>query len=237
MNRGEYRKHAVDRYENIVGSGRTHERYFPPAVSFLRRKVQFDVMLDLGCGDGRFLEFVLRGVPGVKVLGIDLSEVSVETTLKNLQKKFKDREIETFAGDAGDIQKWSKLIKAHIGGKRLAISMWFLVHEISRRNPANVIAFLKETHRLFPAAPIVICELVRQSAALLTEHRRHLLMPEYLLFHDISLQGVLSWQEYRHILSSIPYDLAMERVFDEIPTREGSKEPATFVWCLTPKGK
>ncbi len=234
QNAGQYQKQPVDRLENIIGSGRTHERYFPPAISYLRRKAKFDIIADIGCGDGRFLEFVLKGVPAVEAVGIDLSEVSVKTTLENLRKKFPDRKINTFASDASDIQKWSKTLAGFVQNRRLAISMWFLLHEISQRNPDTVATFLNQVHKLFPQAPLVICELVRQEASTLAQYRKDILMPEYLLFHDISDQGVLSWKEYQNILKNIPYELALERTFDEIG-EEGRKEPATFVWCLTPR--
>lgn len=235
LNAGPYQKQEVDRLENIMGSGRTHERYFPPAISFLRRRVQFDLIADIGCGDGRFLDFVLKGVPAVKAVGIDLSEVSVNTTRENLRKKYPDREIKTFAADASDIQKWSEPLLKIAKTDRLVISMWFLLHEISGRNPETVIRFLTRVHELFPVTPLVICELVCQEAKLLTRHRKELVMPEYLLFHDLSEQGVLSWKEYREILKAIPYQLASERTFDEIGDEGLEKEPATFVWCLTPK--
>jgi len=235
LNPGPYQKQEVDRLENIIGSGRTHERYFPPAISFLRRRVKFDRIADIGCGDGRFLDFVLRGVPGVKAVGIDLSEVSVNTTRENLRKKYPDREIETFSSDASDIQKWSEPLLRLTKNERLVISMWFLLHEISHRDPEIVIRFLNRVHQLFPSAPLVICELVRQEAHLLSRHRKELVMPEYLLFHDLSEQGVLSWKEYQHILKQIPYQLASERTFDEIGDESSVKEPATFVWCLVPK--
>lgn len=233
-NAGPYRKQEVDRLENIIGSGRTHERYFPPAVSFLKRKVQFEIIADIGCGDGRFLDFVLKGIPGVGAVGIDLSEVSVRAAKENLSKKYPDRDISTLAADASHVKKWSEPLIKKVGANKLAISMWFLLHEISRREPQNVIQFLREVHKLFPSTPLVVGELVRQSPELLAKHRNELVMPEYLLFHDISEQGVLSWAEYKKILESVPYRLANERVFDEIGDDQ-AKEPATFVWCLLPE--
>ncbi len=234
QNAGPYQKQEVDRLENIIGSGRTHERYFPPAVSFLRRKVKFKTITDIGCGDGRFLEFVLKGVPGVDAVGIDLSEVSVKATRENLQKKFPDRKISTFAADGANVSEWSTKLLKFAKSEDLVLSMWFLLHEISRRDPQNVKNFLLKVHELFPKTPLVICELVRQDTELLVRHRKELIMPEYVLFHDISEQGVLSWPEYQKILKEIPYQLAAERLFDEIG-EPGAKEPATFVWCLTPK--
>ena len=61
-------------------------------------------------------------------------------------------------------------------------------------------------------------------------------MPEFLFFHEISGQGVLSWQEYREILEEVPYDLSAEKVFD-ILKHNGEDIPSGFVWYLTPRRK
>ena len=235
QNSGPYQKQSVDRLENIIGSGKTHERYFPPAVSFLKRKIRFEILADIGCGDGHFLSQVLKGVPKVKAAGIDLSEISVTSTRENLRRKYPQAEIVTFCADASDIPSWSQPLLQFVQSRSLVISMWFLLHEISHRDPENVVRFLTEVHRRFPKSSLIVGELVRQRAELLARHRKELLMPEYLLFHDLSEQGVLSWQEYQGILKKIPYELAAERVFDEISDGQGPKEPATFVWCLSPK--
>ncbi|MDD5670998.1 MAG: hypothetical protein PHN49_05105, partial [Candidatus Omnitrophica bacterium] len=132
-------------------------------------------------------------------------------------------------------EKWSAYVLKNAPSEKVVISMWFLLHEISRRDPKNVIEFLTRVHELFPKTPLVVCELVRQSAEVLTRFRKEMIMPEYLLFHDMSEQGVLSWQEYQMILKKVPYKLLSQRLFDEIGERPGAKEPATFVWCLGPK--
>lgn len=225
----------VDRLENILGSGRTHERYFPTAISYIRRKLKPQWIVDIGCGDGKFLGFVLQDIPEIKSIGIDLSEVSVQTTQKNLKQRFPGRTIHAFDCNGADVSTWSQKVKSFVNEESLTISMWFLLHEISERDPSRVIRFLTEVHRLFPRTPLAVCELVRQSAELLAQNRQTLVMPEYLLFHDISGQGVLSWTEYQTILKQIPYDLVMQRTFDEIGSELETPEPATFVWVLVPR--
>lgn len=225
----------VDRLENILGSGRTHERYFPAAISHIRRKLKPQWIVDIGCGDGKFLNFVMEDVPRINAIGIDISEVSVQTTQKHLKTQFPGREIHTFACNGGDVPVWSKKVQALAGHESLVISMWFLLHEISKRDPDRVAAFLTDVHRLFPLTPIVVCELVRQRTEALAQNRQTLVMPEYLLFHDISGQGVLSWSEYQTILKLLPYDLVMQRTFDDIGSEVDALEPATFVWVLAPR--
>ena len=48
-------------------------------------------------------------------------------------------------------------------------------------------------------------------------------MPEYLLFHDFSGQGVLSFSEYQDILSQTGYSLKKEWLFDKIMEKPKSE--------------
>ncbi len=225
----------VERLENVVGSGITHLRYFPPAVSFLKRKAVFDTLVDVGCGDGQFLLTFLKEVSGKKLVGVDLSELSTDTTYKNLRAQYPELEIATVCCDALDVKNWSGKVLRFANGGKVAISMWFLLHEISKNQPAVLKEFFRQIRTIFPAAPIVIGEVVRQSEDILISNNVRSLLPEYLFFHEMSGQGILSWQEYREVLNCIAYDLVVEKLFDEAPDKEGKKIPSTFVWCLTPK--
>jgi SAM-dependent methyltransferase len=224
----------VDRFENILGSGRTHERYFPSLLSFIRRRIPCDTLVDVGCGDGQFLEHAMRALPATQAVGIDLSPVSVTATQARLQTTFPGRASLTAVANATDIASWSEAV-ARIGqSSQLVISMWFVLHEISHRDPHLVEQFLIQVHRRYPTAHLVVGELVRNDAALLARRRKDSIMPEYLLFHDLSGQGPLTWREYRSVLAGIPYRLAFEQRFDELESPGSEKEPATFVWLLSP---
>lgn len=224
----------VERLENVIGSGQTHQRYFPPAISFLKRKVSFEVVADVGCGDGHFLLAFLAMVPGKKVVGIDISKISTEVTYQNLRAKYPNQEICVVCSDALDVEKWSGPVLKMAETGEIVISMWFLLHEISKNKPGNVIQFLKQVYRLFPNSHIIIGEVVRQSDDMLSKHSNASIMPEYLFFHEMSDQGVLSWEEYQHILNNIPYELLFDRLFDET-VDDANKTPGAFVWCLKPK--
>ena len=117
----------------------------------------------------------------------------------------------------------------------LSLSMWFLIHEISTGDPQRAIRFLCDIHRQFPNAPLIICEIVRLHESILSQNRNKTIMPEYLFFHDISGQGVLSWEMYQEVLRQIPYELQFERRFDELAAENKEQEPSAFIWCLNPK--
>ena len=228
-------KHNVDRLENVIGSGKTHQRYFPYAVSFLKKKVEFDVIADLGCGDGFFLASVLKNIPGKKAVGIDVSEIATQTTSQNLKNKYADQMIGVICSDAGNIDQWAKELNRLANQGKMVISMWFLLHEISNKDGGKIVKFLSKIYDFFPKTSLIICEIVRHHEKLLAKFKKESIMPEYLFFHDLSGQGVLSWSEYREILNNIPYQLASERLFDEIADENGRQEPSSFIWCLNPK--
>jgi len=224
----------VEKLENVIGSGITHQRYFPPVISFLRRKIDFEVIVDIGCGDGQFLSAFSKAIPGKVVMGIDISRVSTETAYTNLREQFPDQEITVVCSDALDVQKWGVEVLRVAGNRKVALSMWFLLHEISGSKPGNLIRYFRQVHDLFPSAPIVIGELVCQGDDILSQNNMKSLMPEYLFFHDMSGQGILLWDEYHEVLDNIPYELVFERLFDEVPDSNGKSVPSTFVWGLMP---
>jgi SAM-dependent methyltransferase len=229
------RSERVERLENVIGSGITHQRYFPPAISFLKRKATFEVIVDVGCGDGHFLSAVLRSIPDKKVVGIDISNVSTEAAYKNLVDQYPEQDVKMVCSDACDVEKWSGAIGCVGGTEKVVICLWFLLHEVSRNRPGNIIEFLNKVHEQFSDSLIVIGEVVRQSDAILSKNSRSSIMPEYLFFHELSGQGILSWDQYQEILDNVPYELVFERLFDEVLDDEGNRVPSAFVWCLTPE--
>jgi hypothetical protein len=225
----------VERLENVIGSGITHLRYFPPAVSFLKRKTKFDILIDIGCGDGHFLSTVLKEVVGKKIVAIDMSEISTERTKSNLLEEYPDLDLTTYCCDGANVQEWSKLVPEDTDTSQIAISMWFLLQEISKSNPNAVIEFLNKVRINFPKSPIIIGEMVRQSDEILQKNNHRSLIPEYLFFHEMSKQGVLPWEDYLDIIKKVGYEIVVEKLFDEVPDVKGKLIPSTFVWCLIPK--
>ena len=57
-------------------------------------------------------------------------------------------------------------------------------------------------------------------------------MPEYLFFHKVSGQGILSWKDYKSLLVDCPYSLEYEWKFDD---ENSFKIPSAFVWVLKPR--
>jgi SAM-dependent methyltransferase len=222
---------SVDRLENVIGSGLTHQRYFVPALSHLRRRLRFEVVVDLGCGGGHFLRELVKAIPGTAVVGVDLSPVSLRAAEESLGS---ESDVTTVCADAFDVDEWSIPAHAAAGNRAVAITMWFLVHEVSRGDVDRVVRFFERIHASFPHAPIVLGELVRLPESVLAHHHQVSVMPEYLFFHELSGQGILSWEEYEQVLQRIPYTRSFEKTFDDLKDDHGRYLPSAFVWGLTP---
>ena len=69
----------VDRNENILGSGLTHLRYFYQPLNYCNMNIDFDTLIDLGCGNGHFINLALSSKNDLKIVGIDLSADSVRS--------------------------------------------------------------------------------------------------------------------------------------------------------------
>ena len=223
---------SVDRDENIIGSGKTHMRYFPPVISYLARNNSYDVAVDVGCGNGHFLDLMSSYFQNIDLIGFDISKVSVASA-KKIKKNRNKSKINIFKEDASKVSKWSPKIKKMIKNKRAIIFFWFLLHEISENKSSVIVNYLKKIKQNFPNSTIVICELTRQSINIFKKNSEQSLMPEYLLFHDFSNQGILSFFDYKEILRKTGYKIKKEWLFDQNSASESEKaEPSTFVWVL-----
>ena len=96
-------------YENILGSGLTHLRYFYQPLNYCNLKINYDTLIDLGCGNGHFINLALD-YKNLKIVEIDLSSDSVQTCKKNIKKHVK-KKLKVFKCDISKISKWKKEIQ------------------------------------------------------------------------------------------------------------------------------
>jgi len=225
-----------DRLENVIGSGQTNGRKFFPKALEMLKKLDLGLIADIGCGDGNFLSRVMELFPEVRVIASDISKTSVDFTLANLKKRFPRTKIEPVLTDAANVDYWASVLAEQ--AKRVkgeaVVSMWYLIHEISKGSDDYIAEFIANINRKCPQAHIIIGEIVAIPPNVLTMNRYDSIMPEFLFFHDISGQGVLSWDQYQRILKKIPYKLMNEALFDIVKAR-GAEIPTGFVWHLQPK--
>lgn len=226
---------SVNRLRNVRGSGQLHtKKFFPAALGFFS-DFPPTAVIDVGCGDGRFLEHARQRWPNLPIFGVDLSETAVETTKDRLGSPTAFEQI-AVASNGRDVKLWSQAAPENVRkSPRLIISLWFVAHEFSNGSAETIQTFFSVLHQTFPQAQIVLGEINKISPEILAEDHDLSIMPEFLLFHELSGQGVLSWGMWQNILESIPYDLKAECRFDEVRPSSGEMIPASFLWLLHPK--
>lgn len=225
---------SVNRLRNVRGSGQLHgKKFFPVALSLLDFTPP-TAFVDLGCGDGCFLEHVRRKWSNVRVFGVDLSDDAVEATKRRFREaRFSD--LTATASDAFDVRRWAASIPDQLRtSPSIVISIWFVAHEFSGGNSERIVRFFSDLNTAFPGAQIILGEINNISSEVLADNHSLSIMPEYLLFHELSGQGVLRWDDWQDILEKIPYQLKAETKFDCVRTRSGVEIPASFVWLLEP---
>ena len=225
----------VDRMRNVIGSGSIHSRkFFRPALDMLR-PLRFGFIADIGCGDGQFLLSCLKDFPDAALLGVDLSSVAVDATTVRIREATGDAASMGFQCNGADVAKWSRHVPRRLNdGAQVLISLWFLMHEISRGETQTVIEHFKALREHCPDATVLMGELVHLPTDILADNRSESIMPELLLIHDLSRQGLLSWKAWQHVAREIPYSVKAERQFDPIRASSGQILPSSFVWCLIP---
>ena len=227
---GSDRISECNRRLNVAGSGSIHRKKFFPTATAWVSETPFDMIVDLGCGDGAFLEMTLDQDSKRVGVCVDLSSIAVDETISRLQ----GRPVQGVISDAFDIDIWSRGIDP---SKRCLISLWFVLHEFCHNGVEQAVEFLHKIRNRLPRAELIIGEIVALPSHLLTRHRSDSIMPEFLLFHKLSGQNVLSWQELTAIERRSTYRTLHHAVFDVIGDVASPDEetPSAAIWHLTPE--
>jgi hypothetical protein len=223
---------TVERGENVVGSGALHAKKFFPAALRQLELLQPKAIIDIGCGDGTFLEYAHSYIPNAQLAVIDYSQVAVDATTKRFSEYGVDLAA-AITSDGSLVDHWAaQLPTSFTTASPVVFTIWFVAHEFSQRSETVLIEFFKKMNTTFPRADIILGEIVNLPSTVLAENARTSIMPEYLFFHRLSGQGVMSWDAWQRILAQTPYSLAAEVRFDEVSTQNGQSLPSSFVWHL-----
>jgi len=223
----------VNRATNILGSGSLHLRkYFIPSLDLLPVK-NFHSLIDLGCGNGAFLHAAMEHLHGIKtVVGIDLAEEAITSAIATLKSVLPDVPIKGIVADASRVQPWAEQIPRPDG--RELISSWFVIHEFSNGIASDVVGFFEDVRRHRPRAEILVGEIVKADPNVLATSPSTSIMPEFLLFHALSGQSPLTWEQWQEVKKNIPYKINADKIFDPIVLPNGLEVPASFIWHLVP---
>ena len=221
-----------DRVENVLGSGLTNgKKFFPSAIDQIKDK-KFDVIIDIACGNGEFIRKCSTVFPDTNYLAIDLSSKALKETKSIMLKRKKKLKIKYLKCDGLNVSVWSKYVKKtfNTDNKKILISMWYFIHEISQKKNYKVINFLNKILKLFPKSEIIIGEILNIEPNILFGGKDISIMPEFTFFHEISGQTILSKKDYEKIEKSIKFKTQKKIYFDYID--KSKAHPSAFVWHL-----
>lgn len=158
----------------------------PYAVEVLRT-IDFHHVVDLGCGNARFLIGAAQDF-GVTGVGVDLSPEACEDAAAMIEAAGLTGKVVVRCGDAGDLDAIPELADAD-----LAVAH-FLLHEIFEHGREALVGYLTKLGRIMPAGAHMLVAEVQPASGAHDERWR----PEFTLLHAIMRQELLDadgWHE------------------------------------------
>jgi hypothetical protein len=142
------------------------------------------------------------------------------------------RRVPVVVADGADVAEWVGAVAPD--QDRVVVSLWYVVHEFTAGSVGRAVRFFSDLHARLPEADVIMGEIVNLPPEVMAAGHEESIMPEFLLFHALSGQGVFTWQQHQQVLREIPYTLATEVLFDEMPDGVGGAVPSSFLWHLRP---
>jgi SAM-dependent methyltransferase len=176
-----------------LGSGLASKHfYFPLVVEHLRRG-GYKRVLDIGCGDGEFLQLACETLPGINAVGFDLSPEAISVGKQRLKQLGFNGRVALHVGDAFRIGE----MREHLKGVDAA-SIFLVLHEFcGGTNNERAVAFLRAYRETLPGVPFHIVETIRPTPEQMRSNPGPAI--EYFLFHDLSGQTPVSRETWRTI--------------------------------------
>jgi SAM-dependent methyltransferase len=195
---------ARDGRHVAVGSGlASMDFYFPIVCNFIQRG-GYRKVLDIGCGDGTFLNYLCDRIPGLQGVGVDLSPDAVTAGNERLVAGGLESRISLHVGDAMEISR----LKRELEGVDAAAT-FFVLHELcDRKDNPRAVQFLREFRRALPGVPLHVVETIRPEPEDL--RRRPGMAIEYFLFHDLSLQKPIGREAWKKAFREAGYESLKE---------------------------
>ena len=189
-------------------------------------------MHDIGSGNGSFLDLVKKKKLIKMVSGSDISATSVKELRKN-------KNIQSIQCNALNVKKWSSWVNSRVPvnkQNKILISLWFILHEINKKNLNFIIGFLKKINRSLPRASILIGEIIKPDyKKAYAKLYNNSIMPEYNFFHFLSGQNMFTLKELLYIKKKIPFKIRKELFIDKNYSLKKNLGSSGIIWLLDPK--
>jgi len=158
-----------------------------PHATAVLEGVDFHHVVDLGCGNARFLLAAAQRFD-VTGFGIDLAPEACEDAERAIAAAGLGERVSVRCGDAGDLSAIPELREAD-----LAVA-FFLLHEIFEHGRTALVAYLRTLGAMMPRGAHMLVAEVQPASGALDERWR----PEFTLLHAIMRQQLLTadgWDE------------------------------------------
>lgn len=162
----------------------------PDAMDLLGRH-EFHTVLDLGCGNARFLSNVCKRF-GSKGIGVDLSPAACVEAGKVIAELGMEDQVRVEVGDAGELDKVPGLEEVDL------VVAFFLLHEILASGRDVLVDYLKNmSKQLPPGASFLIAEVEPPTGAVSPEY----FTPEFTYIHAIMRQFLYTAEDWTSALA------------------------------------
>lgn len=163
----------------------------PEAMKLLERN-SFSTVLDLGCGNARFLVKLCEKF-GSNGIGVDLSPAACESAEKLIAESSIPDKVRVEVGDAGALDKVPGLDNVDL------VVTFFLLHEILASGRDVLVDYLQKMSKAIPSgARLLIAEVEPPRADGDTEQR---FTPEFTLVHNLMRQFLITAEEWTSVLA------------------------------------
>lgn len=198
-----------------IGSGRLSQQLPYLVLGDLVARYGGNRVLDLGCGDGAFVIWMLQRIGGLQAVGLDLDAPTVNLARRQVTAIGLADRAKLVCGDMFDLVKADGLTKAMPELEKIdTITVCDTFHEYLWEGQQPVVEFLRAIKRKYPEITIVMGDFCVQDDAWLRKHPIASL--EHHLWHDLTRQRLISEKQWRDIFQQAGFHVAEANVFDII---------------------
>ena len=177
-----------------------------PHAMRLLESITFNRVLDLGCGNARFLLTVCSRF-GASGIGVDLSPEACAEADKAIQEAGQQDRVTVIEGDAGDVAGMPRLEETQL------VVTFFLLHEILAQGKERMVQYLRELSARLPERSYLLAAEVQPPVAATAGQR---FTPEFTFVHALMRQGLLSAEGWRDVLAQGGFTV-LEAIDDQMP--------------------
>jgi len=189
-----------------LGSGELGCQLPFPVLRDLALKHGVKSVLDMGCGDCEFLLMLAEG-GNIECYGFDYDPDAVRAAEKRIAEANRRGIVHVFQADMFDLEtareKWPKVD---------AFTAVDVFHEYLYGGNERILNFLKSLKALFPDTRLLVAEFCRQPHERLRKHPTAFL--EHHLVHNLTMQVILSAEEWEDLFNRAGYRIADKRIFN-----------------------